>query len=182
MWERAQEVERAWHGSCVNSYEEETKQLFYLKHMGIPTYNINGKYPVIDFKGMCVVDLGGGPYSILLKGINLYGTVVDPCIYPDWVYERYKAADIRAVKEKAEDHKGDYDIGLIYNVLQHVENPQKFIENAKQICDTLYVFEWIDVPTNEAHLHTLTKEQLTEWLGNGETGYEQNTRFFAGRF
>jgi 2-polyprenyl-3-methyl-5-hydroxy-6-metoxy-1,4-benzoquinol methylase len=181
-WIEAQEWERKWHDNCTNSYEEETKQINYANRMGLKLQKINGKYPVIDFHNKSVVDIGGGPYSLLLKGINLKGTVVDPCDYPLWVGKRYEAVGLKYIKAKGEDYnKGHYDIGLIYNVLQHTENPQKVIENMRKMCDIIYLHEWLDTPISDGHIHTLKEEDLNKWLDDrGLIGYEKwNNEIFT---
>ena len=188
-WDEAQEYERQWHDNCVNSYQEESKQITYAKRMGLVLENKNGKYPVIDFKNQSVLDMGGGPYSLLLKGINLTGTVVDPCDYPSWVNERYKAAGITFIKAKGEDYcEGKYDVGLIYNVLQHVDNPKKVIENMRGMCKIIYLHEWLDTPISDGHIHSLHEEDLNEWLDDdGLTDYETwsdtvKTKYYYGVF
>lgn len=183
-WHTAQKIEKQWHDNCINSYEEETKQIFYMQHAGLELLKIDGKYPVIDFQNKSVIDIGGGAYSPLLKAINVNGTVLDPCDYPDWIYTRYETAGLKSVKQRAEDYCNDlYDIGLMFNVLQHVENPKLVVDNAIKMCKKIYLFEWIDAPTNEAHIHTLKEEELSKWLnGKYKIGFEQNTKFFAGCF
>lgn len=174
-WEEANSWEAAWHASCVNSFQEESKQIEYAKRMGLPIEGRDGRYPVIDFKGKSVIDIGGGPYSLLLKGVNLKGTVVDPLDMPQWCKDRYKAAGIEYIQEKAEDfNRGHYDIGLAYNVLQHTDNPKKIIENMKKMCDIIYIHEWLDTPISDGHIQTIKEADLNEWLdGKGMIGYER---------
>ena len=174
-WEEANMWEAKWHGNCVNSYHEESKQIEYAKRMGLKVESVDGRYPVIDFHGQSVVDIGGGPYSLLLKGINVKGMVVDPCEYPQWVYDRYMAAGITVVKKKAEDcKKGGFDVGLIYNVLQHVENPEIVIENMKSMCTVIYIHEWLNTPVSDGHIHTIRETDLNKWFGgHGVVGEER---------
>jgi len=174
-WEQATDWEREWHGNCVNSYQEETKQIEYAKRMGLVIEGRDGRYPIIDFHDKSVIDVGGGPYSLLLKGINLHGTVLDPCKYPQWVYQRYAAAGIHIIEMKAEDYCNPrYDIGLLYNCLQHTENPKKIIENMKKMCDLIYIHEWLDTPISDGHIQTIREADLNEWLeGIGMIGYER---------
>jgi len=174
-WTEAQNWEKNWHDNCVNSYQEESKQIDYAKRMGLVVQGISPHYPVIDFKGKTVVDIGAGPYSLLLKGINLTGTVVDPLDIPQWCIDRYKAANLTYVKAKGEDFDtGHYDIGLIYNCLQHTEDPEKIIANMRKICDMIYIHEWLDTPKQDGHIQTITKADLDKWLeADGMVGYEK---------
>jgi 2-polyprenyl-3-methyl-5-hydroxy-6-metoxy-1,4-benzoquinol methylase len=123
----------------------------------------NGKSPYnIDMKGAKVLDIGGGPTSLLLKCVNKNGVVVDPLPLPAWVEERYRIAGITFCQMKGENiDLVNFDECWIYNVLQHTENPQKVVENARRAAKLIRLFEWIDTPTNEGHPHSLNKGKLT---------------------
>ena len=169
-WEQAQAAEIAWWGHCEDTQNEEMKQRFYGRCMGLDTYlERNGllieRY---NLRGRSVLDLGGGPASLLLRCQNRgRGTVVDPAHWPDWVYGRYRAAGIEYVSAPAEDVEltGWYDEVWLYNVLQHVRDPQAVVATAKRYGGTIRVFEWLDVPESEQHPHRFTKEQLDAMFG-----------------
>jgi hypothetical protein len=175
MWANAQEWETSWWGNCTNTYGEEMKQLLYADRMGLKTFH-DGKSPFnVDMKRAKVLDIGGGPTSLLLKCVNVYGTVVDPMTMPAWVESRYDAASISLLRMKGENIKSAlFDECWMYNVLQHTENPEKVVGNARQAAKLIRIFEWIDTPTNEGHPHSLTKELLDGWL-HGEGKVEQFT-------
>jgi len=70
VWQQAQEWEFGWWGNCVNTYGEETKQLLYAARMGLTAFH-DGKSPFnFDLGGASVLDIGGGPSSLLLKCTN----------------------------------------------------------------------------------------------------------------
>lgn len=175
-WNDEQHFESDWWGNCVNTFWEETKQLVYAKRMGLKVYSKLGKFPLIDLQGKSVLDIGGGPVSMLLKCENLKrGVVIDPCNYPKWIDERYKEAYIVYKRMKGEDIGKDiesiiiYDEVWIYNVLQHVDDPRLIIENAKKISKIIRIFEWIDNGVSPGHPHDLKENLLNEWLGgNGK--------------
>ena len=171
MWNKAQEWESKWHGNCANTYNEETKQYIYAQYMGLDEFKTNwyGRRGW-DFGNRSVIDIGGGPCSILLKSDANYRVVVDPCNFPDWVHSRYIQIGVVFFNIKAEDinqlrFQEPLNIALIYNVLQHTENPEKIIANARKIANEIMIFEWVDTPINEGHIHTLTQAKLDEWLG-----------------
>lgn len=97
-------------------------------------------------------------------------TVVDPGTYPDWIVGRYAAAGIEYVRQPAEHFVGGgYDECWIYNVLQHVQSPAHVIGSARA-ARLVRVFEWIDLPPYEGHLHELKALDLDFWLdGTGTT-------------
>jgi len=172
-WDEAQDWERHWWDNCINTYGEEEKQLLYANRMGLQTFH-NKKSPYnFDLGGISVLDIGGGPSSLLLKCVNMLGTVVEPLELPTWVLLRYDTAGIKFHRIAGEnlDMTG-YDEAWIYNVLQHTRDPQQIVENARHAAKLIRIFEWIDMPTNEGHLHTLTESNLNDWLG-GEGKVEQ---------
>lgn len=167
MWNKDQKFEKDW-WICHNTYGEEEKQLTYARKMGLRFFH-DGKSPYnLDIKGK-ILDIGGGPVSLLLKS-KAKGTVVDPCEYPKWVEDRYKEAGIEYLKMKGEDIDLEgFDEVWIYNCLQHVENPQKIIENAKRVGKIIRIFEWIENGISEGHPHNLTEKDLNTWLeGEGK--------------
>jgi len=172
-WEKANKWEQGWWSTCQNTFGEETKQFLYAHRMGLTTFH-DGKSPFnFDMKGKSVLDVGAGPVSLLLKCVNVKGMVIDPLDLPRWVIERYKAAGIEYAKVKAEDMKEKgWDEVWIYNVLQHTDNPQKVIENAKKAGKLIRIFEWLETEANEGHPHILTEKKLNKWLG-GEGKVEE---------
>ena len=186
-WKDSQRLEAGFWGTCANTYGEETKQLLYMSRMGFKASH-DGKSPFsFDGGGLSYLDIGGGPVSVLLKFRNAYKRVVlDPCQYPDWVYARYRADGIECIVLSAEDaivpdesppnrccgtgpgmglYMPRIDVALIYNVLQHVSDPQKVIENALRATRTLHMFEWVDMPAHPGHPHCLTQGKLEAWTG-----------------
>jgi hypothetical protein len=173
-WEKAQTWENSWHGDCVNSYQEEMKQIVYSTKIGLTAFSDFGKYPTYDINNKNIVDIGGGPYSILLKCKNLGKCfVVDPNHYPLWVNERYKIKGITVLEKMGEKIKPkdfpEIDEVWIYNCLQHVENPEKIIQNAKKIGKIVRIFEWLEIGLDNGHLHVLHEDEMNKWLGgNGK--------------
>jgi len=166
-WQQAQQWEKEWWNTCANTVWEDVKQMGLAPYLGLKIIpNAYTQYR-IPMNGESVLDIGGGPSSILLKCENIKGTVVDPCDYPAWVGERYKASGIKYLKIKGEDipTNARYDIVLLYNCLQHTENPKRIIKNALAISKEVRIFEWINTGTNDGHPHSFTKEQLEKWLG-----------------
>jgi len=173
-WEEAQKWEQEWHGNCVNSLNEELKQLVYAKKMGIRfTPDLKTPYN-IDLEGKSIFDIGGGAYSLLLKASNFRkAVVVEPIDHPEWVMKRYEEANIRFWNIPGEeislppeaDPLDKPDEVWMYNVLQHTQDPEKIIQNIKKMGKLLRIFEWVDIPVTSGHLHTLTEANLNTWIG-----------------
>jgi hypothetical protein len=166
-WQKAQKWEAKWwrdkgQGS-VNSYHEEFKQWLYAEQVGIK----HDEWCRIDLGGKSVLDVGGGPVSLLLKTHNAgRRKVIDPLDMPSWAVERYKDAGIELEKTPAEDmNESGWDEVWIYNTLQHVQDPAKVIQKVKSAGKIVRVFEFLDRPANEGHPHVLTQEMLDKEFG-----------------
>ena len=168
-----QDFEKDWWGDCTNTMAEEAKQITYAHRMGLVNNPQNGQWPVFDLEGQSILDIGGGPVSMLLKTVNGGDrlTVVDPCEYPAWTNSRYDIKGIRQYPMGGEQYtsKEKYDEVWIYNVLQHVVDPQKIIENAKNSAKSLRIFEWVYLEPHLGHPHKLLPELLDEWIAAPNT-------------
>jgi len=135
--------------------------------MGIEFFHDRKSPYCIDAKGLSILDIGGGPTSLLLKCINLgQGVVVDPLPVPEWVLARYEVAGIEYRQHLAEIPLPlGFDECWIYNVLQHVDDPELVIIEARKAAKLIRLFEWVNASTNIGHLHILTKARLDAWLG-----------------
>lgn len=186
-WDEDQEWERQWWGDCTNTFAEETKQLSYAHRMGLINEPRAGMWPVYDLQGKSVLDIGGGPTSMLLRTVNGGRMVVaDPCFYPDWVATRYEVKGVEYIQfpgETLNQHLPDdrFDEVWIYNVLQHTDSPSKIIENARCLGKTVRIFEWVDIPPHTGHPHELKADVLSEWLGGPGTVEQMNENGCNGR-
>ena len=128
------QFESEYWGNCVNTLDEDIKHFLYAEAMGIPR---TGAY-TLSIGGRRILDIGGGPSSMLLQVADHGGSkVIDPIEWPSWTTERYKSHNIEIEKITGEDaNETGWDEVWIYNCLQHVNDPQKIIENAKM---SLYI-------------------------------------------
>lgn len=166
-------VEKEFWGKCLNTTLEEAKQIEYALRMGLV---VKPNWAIAHPEGktnLRILDIGGGPASMLLKFSGLgRGCVVDPIEYPEWTRERYASKHIDVILGRGEDifDINCWDEVWIYNCLQHVENPKKIIENARRAASVIRLFEWIDMEPWEGHPQKLTQADLESWLGKpGET-------------
>lgn len=165
-----------WNG-CRNSYNEETKQLLYMELMGFSPERDWRTPWNFDMRGRSVIDIGSGPCSILLKCYRLRGSplsmVVDPMEMPQWVKARYNEAGLIFLDSPGEKignlDPQSFDLALIYNCLQHTDDPAKVVANARSLARDLAMFEWIGIEPHEGHPHMLTEGLLNEWAGRKGT-------------
>jgi hypothetical protein len=163
-------------GSCANTWHEEEKQLAYAPRMGLQLDWGGAHPPTINLGGRSVIDVGGGPCSLLLKCVNFaFAAVIDPGRYPEWVALRYIEHGVTSwtvAGENLDDYPAmvlhqNVDEAWIYNVLQHVDDPERVVANARAVARTVRLFEWVDIPAYDGHPHTLTRAELERWLGGG---------------
>jgi hypothetical protein len=177
------EHELQYWGNCTNTYCEETKQFVYAELMGFEVFDYQ-----VNANNCSVIDIGGGPSSLLLKTINLKrGLVVDPISYPAWTRARYEAKGIQVAVCSGEDIQINneskiclpchlnthekFDEVWIYNCLQHVIDPELILFNARRSAKRLRIAEWINCPSDEMHPWCLTETSLVKWIG-GLFNYE----------
>ena len=143
--------EKKYWGDCTNTFLEEQKHFVQARLMGIKVEGYS-----FDATGMRILDIGGGPVSMLLKAKNLaFGMVCDPITYPAWVYERYRAKGIIYLVLSGEHVISfGWDEVWIYNCLQHTTDPKKIIDNAKKAAPLIRIFEWIDFPPHPGQAFT----------------------------
>lgn len=149
--------------------------------MGLQPQATPWRDPVYKLTGKSILDIGGGPVSMLLKTEEFErAIVIDPCEYPEWVKARYQAAGIEFYKIAGEDlltpgmidelqEFPPVDEIWIYNVLQHTQDPEKIIDNARKLAKTIRIFEWINTEITAGHPHSLSQEKLDLWLGGHGT-------------
>jgi 2-polyprenyl-3-methyl-5-hydroxy-6-metoxy-1,4-benzoquinol methylase len=125
-----------------------------------------------DLQGKSILDIAGGPVSLLLRCKNFKrAVVVDPLNVPIAVKERYLKHGIELVQQPMEEYIYDqhWDEIWDYNVLTHVMDPKKIIIDAREHCNRLRMFEVVDTPITLDHPHTITNKFLTENAGDGRT-------------
>lgn len=177
-WQEVNNWEAQWWGKCLNTFLEEEKQLrFYAPRMGLHEFKDNAIPHSFDVKGKKILDVGGGPVSLLLKCKNRdpHCAVIDPLPVPGWVKYRYVQADIDFYNIPAEEmgfSESQFDEAWIYNCLQHTMNPEEIVRRAVKASKQVRIFEWIDTPPHTGHPQTLRSDKLDEWL-SGEGRVEE---------
>lgn len=168
-WTDHSRTESEWWGDCLNTSDEEGKQAHYAQHMGLDKFNVYDKKRAFgvkyDMLGKSILDIGGGPASLLLKCVNVgRALIIDPCTWPQWVMDRYEAAGIEYRPEKAETAQLTevFDEVWLYNTLQHVWNPEQIIKLALRHARLIRVFEWIETAATPGHPHVLTEQFLNQ--------------------
>jgi ubiquinone/menaquinone biosynthesis C-methylase UbiE len=141
-----------------HNHDEETKQKYYGLLMGLSFF--------YDCEGQSILDVGGGPDSMLLRSKNFSkARIVDPGDYPSSVINTYKEKNIEYVQELAEDYTSNeqFDEVWIYNVLQHTVNTKQIIENSIRSANKRIRFlDWGYTKPFRGHPQTITTRYLID--------------------
>lgn len=151
-WEAAQAWEKEW---WINNPQMHTAEIAKSKF-------IAGLLGIHNMRGKTVVDIGCGPLSLLLRVPTAKGSVaLDPIDFGPALESRYHAAGIKRIIGKGEDFKGsEFDEAWIYNCLQHTEDPCEVIRRGAAASKTFRIFEWINIPPYQGHLHMITQPMI----------------------
>jgi hypothetical protein len=168
QWEAEQVFEQSWWDDCRNTFGEQAKHITYARKMGMVPFNDGGRWPLINTHEQKILDIGGGPVSMLLECQGLSrAVVVDPCVYPEWTVGRYRSVGVELIRMPAEDYEPDelFDEVWCYNVLQHTADPEAIVAMMRRSAKLIRIFEWIDFPTSPGHPHELNATSLRAGLG-----------------
>jgi hypothetical protein len=167
-WVNAQVGERRFHCDDVEGWgthataaarrvQEAQMRHWYAGMLGIPV-EVDPAHSVTDFA--C------GPESLLLTYPQAAEMVaVDPLLFLPEDEARYAAAGVRRVVSPMEHYAGETDEVWMYNCLQHVLDWDAALRVACRTArHTLRLFDWVDVPTDALHLHTLEESKMRSVL------------------
>lgn len=159
-WEEAQIGEKKFHDVLNNqesylNYKESYKN--YFKYL-----NINP-----DLKGKSIIEIGPAKFAGLLYCENYSKSyIVEPTPYDD-IDTYYEGKNIEFVRELYEDcDSPKVDEVWLFNLMQHVKNPDALIEKAKNHANVIRFFEPIDLPTNLEHPFTFSADDYRKYFGS----------------
>lgn len=151
-WEEAQAWERSWWS------ERTPEQIEHEKNLHIP--EMRELQPTPEVK---TIDIGSGPVSILHDLVFGEGsTALDPLTFDEKFEKEYEYDGIARLRIQVErlnpiEH-GKFDQGLCYNVLQHVQNPERAIQAMVTTCNVVRLIEPTGLAPSAGHPHTITTE------------------------
>ena len=157
-WVEAQDWERSWWGLDWNERwdEEIRKHEDYFRLMGLPGANADG---IRDLGSLSVLDVGCGPVSILQRSKHGPSRGVDPLAVSQETLDRYASSNTEFLNVKAEDMPVDkkFDLVLLYNCLQHTQDPDAILEKIKRLGREVRIFEWLVAEKFPGHPQCLTE-------------------------
>lgn len=157
-WQEAQTAERTMH-----TFEEAEGIAYYKK-----TYQHYFRFVQLGFDlgGLSVIEVGPADFPALRHCKNYNGVIVEPM--PSELLKKFCDESgvwlIRKPIEEITTLPEATEVWL-FNVMQHIIDPDGFIDKCKQMGQRIRFFEPINYPTCEYHPHTYTLDDFKGWFG-----------------
>lgn len=161
-WQEAQIAEAGYHANSQDDAEHYRRSYqTYFRYLGMG----------LDQGGKQITEIGSGPYPAVsfCKGI-LAAVVVEPLWFAT-LKELAMQGEIIWQRQPFEEDYEWHSIGdevWILNCLQHVADPEAFIEKCKQTAPVIRFFEPIDFGVSDCHPHTYSIDDFIRWFGHAE--------------
>lgn len=164
-WHEAQIAERKYHnfsyGEGLAHYHNSYKHYFH--HVGLG----------FDLHGLNVIEIGPADFPALYYCHNFkQGIVIEPM---NSVHLRNicELKGLKLITELVENLNFDMEPlteGMtevwLFNVMQHIADPEKFIPGVKYLADRIRFFEPIDQPIEVHHPQSYTIKDFQDWFGD----------------
>ncbi len=167
-WEEAQVGEKIYHIAepvemSYNHFREAYKH--YFKWLDINP----------DLSGKSVIEIGPGRIAALLFCDNhKLSYVLEPTEY-DGIAHLYDKENLLVIKKTAEEWDfPNVDEIWLFNLLQHVQDPDLLIKKCKESAKVIRFFEPVDLPTNLEHPFTFSMDDFKGYFGDCVKEYAAN--------
>lgn len=165
-WIEAQEGEKNFHikESVEHSFESYKNAYgYYFKYLEIDP----------DLKGKSVIEIGPGRISSLLFCENYSDSyIIEPTEY-EGIEHLYSDPKLHIIKKTAEEWDFEkVDEVWLFNLLQHVQDPDLLISKCKKNSTIIRFFEPLDLPTDNEHPFTFNLNDFNEYFGESVKIYK----------
>ena len=162
-WQAAQTAERACHTLGMDEgfahYAKCYANVF--RYLGMET----------DQHGKTVLEIGPADFPALAYCQNYQGIVIEP-MQSDCLSLICETRDIQIINSPVEEADlPSADSCWIFNVLQHVIDPELLIAKCKEVSQVIRFFEPVDYGTCEYHPHTFSQRDFARWFGDSVRRY-----------
>jgi hypothetical protein len=137
-----------------------------------------------DQKGKYIIEVGCGAFPAVSFCDNVKPTIVEPLRFPQ-LAKYAEESDAEWIGFPLEDINTysfwEFDELWMFNCIQHVRDPELFIEKCKELATTIRFFEPVDYPTCVYHPHTFNQADFERWFGDCVKRYtDRLEQFFDG--
>lgn len=136
------------------------------------SYNTVLKYLNVNLsalKDKSILEIGPALFSVGLYIDCKKFSCIEPLFekFPNEIKKLYENKNIKVFTDPAEEflHYSNFDEIWIFNLLQHVVNPELILSKCKESNKTLRIFEPINTPTDSMHPHSLSVKFFRDILG-----------------
>lgn len=128
-----------------------------------------------DLKGKSVIEIGPGRIAALLFCTNhKLSFVLEPTEY-EGVAHLYEKENLLVFKKTAEEiDLPRVDEVWLFNLLQHVQDPDLLINKCKEVAKVIRFFEPVDLPTNLEHPFSFSMDDFKGYFGDCVKEYAAN--------
>lgn len=165
-WLQAQAGEKEHHevDPVEVSYEHYRKAYdYYFKYLDIDK----------DLKGKSVIEIGPGRIAALLFCTDWGKAYIFEPTHYEGVSHLYDREDMELCNHTIEESKLPMvDEVWLFNVLQHVQDPDLLISKCKASAKVIRFFEPVDLPVNNEHPFTFSVEDFRGYFGDCVKEYE----------
>lgn len=168
-WQAAQLAERVAHEADPNNTAAHYAKV-YAKYFSYVNAGV-------DLHGIHVVEIGPAFHPALAVCKN-YGRsiIVEPMLNHELIQfckqhnvvlvdQPVESDDFNTAIDQLRGEKENFIEVWLFNVMQHIIDPESFIIKCKAAGDRIRFFEPIDVPVATHHPHTYAFEDFTKWFG-----------------
>lgn len=159
-WERWQEAQGAERSLHKMGFNEGIGHYYW-------TYRNYFRYLHINPEqhGKRIIEIGPADFPALMFCAAYTGTVVEP-MPSEYLTEICSRCGIERITDTVETITlPKSDEVWLFNVMQHVKDPEIFIFSCKENTSVIRFFEPINQPICTHHPHTFTKEDFERWYG-----------------
>lgn len=159
-WQEAQTAERDQHKSDLQAGRDHYQKVYeyYFEYLQVAT-NLQGK---------SIMEIGPGDFPAIMYCHNyMLSYIIEPMpsAHLHTLLPSFKSVIL--IKKAFEEIKPYYEVDEIWllNVMQHIIDPELFINRCKAMAKVIRFFEPINEPITVYHPHTYTKEDFERWFG-----------------
>lgn len=148
--------------------------------LDISVFNYDRAYKILfnfidlktDLEGKSICEIGPARIPALNSCINFSKSyIIEPTVYQETV-DLMKDKEVEFIHDKAETCDfPEVDEVWLFNVLQHVQDPDLIVERLKQKSKVIRFFEPIVDWVNDEHPHAFTFEDYVQYFGQTTKKY-----------
>lgn len=162
-WQEAQIAEAGYHANAQATAEHYRRSYeTYFRYLGMS----------FDQEGKIIIEIGPADYPALSYCENVGQAVIIEPLVTETLKARIARPDFLLIARPLEDMS---DLALphgaecwLLNVMQHIQDPELFVEKCKQIAPVIRFFEPIDFGISDCHPHTYSIDDFIRWFGHAE--------------